>query len=117
MLTIGFEGMRFHSAVGVFAEEKIIGNEIEIDLTVEIPDIIVNDSLEATVDYSEIHEEVAEVMKEQMDLLETVADNIISALAGRFPSIEKIWIRVAKIHPPLPARISKVFIEKKWSKK
>ena len=114
MRTIGFERMKFHAPVGVFPEEKTLGNEIEIEMKIHIPNGDVNDKLKETIDYSEIYDVIASVMKEEMDLLETVADRVVEALSQKFTSAQKIWIKVAKLNPPLPARIGKSFIEKDW---
>src|SRR5438477_6757202 len=98
MRIIGFERMKFHAAVGTFPEEKILGNEIEIEMRIQISNGDPHDNLKETIDYSEIYEVVANVMKEEMDLLETVADKVVEVLAQKFASAQKIWIKVAKLN-------------------
>ena len=117
MITIALEGMRFHAYVGWHEEEKIIGNEIQVDLYLNVPrGHSDSDALQETVNYETVFEAVKLVLGEKMNLLETVCRKIIAVVAALSSSIEGIEVRVSKINPPLLGRVDRVFVEEVWTR-
>ena len=115
MRTIGLEGMRFHACIGFHPEEKILGNEIEVNLYVTVnSEGMGEDQLEMTLDYARVYETVKNILDEKMSLLETACHKIESAIAALSDEVTKVKVRVAKIHPPIAGRIAQVFVEDEW---
>jgi len=117
MITIAIEGMRFHAFVGWHEEEKVIGNEIQVDLYLNVSSNQSDDDvLQKTVNYETVFDAVKLVMNERINLLETVCKKIITSVTTLSPSIEEIEVRVSKMNPPLPGRVDRVFVEESWTK-
>ena len=72
MLTISLKGLRFYAFHGVYPEEKIIGNQFEIDLDIEcIPVSGTITSISDTVNYTDLYLLIRTEMKKPTELLET----------------------------------------------
>lgn len=101
-MTVTLASMRLYARHGVGAQEREVGNEFEVTVSIEIPPVY-TDCLDDTVSYADI----AEVVKEQMAvpslLLEHVAARLRHALTGRFPQILGGAVTVTKLKPPIPA--------------
>jgi len=87
---------------GVFEEEKLVGNDFEINLslTVKAP----KEKLKAiadTINYAEVYQIVKEIFSKPESLLETIAMIIAEDLKSRFPALKKIAVQIIKLHPPI----------------
>jgi len=111
-MRIFLNGMKFHSYHGVYPKEKVEGGSFEVDLELEIKTNIlkVNDSLENTLDYSEIYLLVSKIMATPVNLLEELALRIGRELKSFYP-IGYYRIRISKLQPPLGGTIERVSIE------
>ena len=117
MITIALEGMQFHAYVGWYEEEKVLGNEMTIDLYLDVNlNQTTKDSLPETLDYERVFETVKQVMEAKMHLMETVCQQIITSVALLSKSIEKIKVRVCKLNPPITGRLQRVFVEEEWKR-
>jgi 7,8-dihydroneopterin aldolase/epimerase/oxygenase len=103
MGTIALEGLEFFAYHGVSGEEQKIGNRYQIDIQIvtDFSEAAENDELRDTVDYADLYEIIAEVMKIKSRLLEHIAKLIISNVRERYPNIEKIEVTVSKFNPPI----------------
>jgi len=111
MLTISLHGIQLHAKVGLYPEEKIKGNDFEIDV-----DVWANTEEGKPFpfyDYAHIHDIVVAVFKKEAELLEQLVQDIHSQLKMAFPEAEKIKVSVRKLRPPLAAdvRYSQVCFE------
>jgi dihydroneopterin aldolase len=99
---IELNSVRFFAHHGLYAEEQLTGNEFEVDLWMECraPEQVVS-SLEETINYGEAFEVVKEEFGRPLPLLETLAMKIADSLQERFTLVEKITIRIRKLHPPI----------------
>ena len=97
------EGMEFYAYHGVFQEERQMGNRYEVTLSVQTDFLegATNDDIRGTIDYGELYQIVAMVMKEPTKLLEKLGQKIIDEIQKRFPQTGKIEVRVSKHNPPL----------------
>ena len=101
-MTIELKGLRFHATHGMYAEERLVGNEFEVDVTVDYRLSKKNiTSIEQTVNYMEIFRIVAEEMKERKPLLENCAIDIGEKLHTQFEEIEGITVSIRKLNPPI----------------
>ncbi len=102
MLSIHLQHLRFHAQHGLYKEEKIIGNEFEVDVTVKYypPEIPVIE-IHKTIDYASIFQLVKDRMDQPVDLLETFVSDTALAILKQFKLAEEVYISIKKLHPPL----------------
>lgn len=102
--TIFVDRLRVHAPVGVDAQERIVGNDLEISVKVNYPPSIEagkDDNLEATVNYAEIVDEIHHAISHPALLLERIAWLTADALCRRWPSITGGEVTVKKLAPPV----------------
>lgn len=112
MLTISLHGIQLHANIGLYPEEKIKGNDFEIDVDVFVR---TEDGMSFPFyDYALIHKIVAEAFKNEVEILEQLVSTILNNLKTTFPDAEKIKVTVRKMNPPLSSavRYSQVSFEK-----
>ena len=97
------EGMRFYGFHGVNPEERVLGQEYLVDLSVEMDLSVAGDSdrLEDTISYAHIYRAVRDVMEgEPRNLLEAAAQSIARRVLDEFP-VDSVAVKVKKPHPPI----------------
>ena len=102
MLTVSLHGIKIHAPIGLYPEEKITGNDFEIDVDVWLPDA----QPWPFADYTLIHKTVAEIFQQPAELLETVVFNIHSSIKAGIPFAEKIKVTVRKLNPPMKGNVA-----------
>jgi dihydroneopterin aldolase len=103
MLTVSLHNIKLHAPVGLYPEEKILGNDFEIDVDVFLP--IINEQALPFVDYTLIQNIVHNTFKQGGQLLETLAENIYTTIKINVPIAEKIKVAIRKLNPPLPGEV------------
>ena len=101
-LSIQLKNVRFFAAHGLHAEEALVGNEFEIDVSIAYKaskKLIL--SIEETVNYVTVFQLVEDVMREPQDLLETCAMMIVEKLHQQYTFIKEVSISIRKIHAPI----------------
>ena len=99
---ISLDRMRMFGRIGVFEQERIVGNEFVLDVRVRIDaDRVSNDDVEGTISYADIYDEVKRVMEKPHRLLETVASEIGQRLRVRWPEIIDGNVSITKSVPPI----------------
>ena len=95
--------LAFHAHHGVMPQETKVGNEFIVTVSVRIPcpDNILDDDLDATISYADIHGIVAEEMGKPRQLLETVAASIMMRLKSTWRQILGGTITICKSTPPI----------------
>jgi dihydroneopterin aldolase len=113
------EGMTFHAFHGVHPEERLIGTQfvVDIELTMKMPADGFRDELKNTIDYEEVYDLIASVMKESKYLIETLAEDILSEVFEKQPLAAKATVSVSKMHPPVGGAChkSKIILTKERS--
>ena len=107
----GIELIGFH---GYYDAERTKGNRFSIDLRAEgdFYTSCLSDRLEETIDYSQMVQVVRDVNRARNHLLiESFADEIANAMLERFPRMQKIAVRVEKLHPMGLGRVRCAAIE------
>jgi dihydroneopterin aldolase len=101
-MNIELRGLRFFAEHGMYAEERKVGNQFEIDLTVSyrVRKHVIT-SMEETVNYVEIYRIVEEEFAGHKHLLETCAMQICDKLHELFPEIKRVDISIKKMNPPI----------------
>lgn len=112
MLTIELTGLRFHAFHGLYKEEKKIGGDYEVNLTIQHqPQKLPVSHIEDTIDYSAVYNLIDELMQQPEPLLETVASIIASEILRKFSHAEEVSVSVTKLNPPIIAFQGKVGVK------
>lgn len=118
MQTITLENIRLYAYHGCLPEEAVIGSDYRVDVVVEAPleKAAVSDNLKDTADYVHIHHIVREEMETPSKLLEHVARRIAGRILLEIPVVEKGWVKVAKINPPIGGDVASVSVTHSFSR-
>lgn len=102
---ICLDNLRFHAYHGVMPQERMVGNDYNVSLRIryDISQAMVSDKVEDTLNYAEVFQLVSQEMAVPSSLIERVAGRIGDRLFRRFPTIEKIELKIMKINPPMGA--------------
>jgi dihydroneopterin aldolase len=95
------EGMVFHGRHGTLPAERELGQPfvVDVELRLDLRPAGLSDDLAQTVDYGEVHRLAREIVEgEPVNLTETVAESIATAILEDHPSVEAVRVRVAKPH-------------------
>jgi dihydroneopterin aldolase len=99
---IKLEHLKFFSFHGLFPEERILGNEFTLSVSVDrISNERFSENLDQSIDYGVLYSICAEVMQKPVDLLETICEHIMLKIQEICPDYQLIEISVTKNHPPL----------------
>jgi dihydroneopterin aldolase len=102
MLTIHLKDLAFHATHGMYAEEKILGNQFIVNLHVHYMPLaeIVRD-LNQAVNYEKLFALVITRMKQPSTLLETIAMELCHSVLEQFHQVESVFVSVEKANPPI----------------
>jgi dihydroneopterin aldolase len=102
MLSIHLHNIVFFAHHGIYEEEKILGNEFELNITIRhSPQHLPVKHLADTVDYIAVYELVKKRMAIPTSLLETLATEIAQQILAQFSLAETVFISIKKMHPPV----------------
>lgn len=105
LATIHLKKLRFHGRHGVLPEEAVLGQPwiIDLDLVVDIAHAAATDDIDHTVNYADVYSQVRDIVTgERFDLIETLANRILSAVLSAHPLVRSATITVHKPHVPIP---------------
>ena len=110
---ITIDNMEFYAYHGCFPEEQAIGTRFMVNLRmrVDTSQAQVSDDISHTVNYLEVYQVVKREMTKPSHLLEHVANRIGESVRSEYPMVEKVWVRVSKLNPPLGGRMESVSVE------
>ncbi|MGO2300190.1 dihydroneopterin aldolase [Paucilactobacillus nenjiangensis] len=111
---IRINNMSFHTYNGVFPEEKRLGQRLEIDveLTYPIEQQVKTDNLNETVSYADIYETIESfVLNHNYNLIESLANNLLTTLLANYLSISDITLKVRKYSVPIAGIFDNIEIE------
>jgi 7,8-dihydroneopterin aldolase/epimerase/oxygenase len=106
-------GLSIYTHHGVTEAEREIGQRLEIDVVLDVPDCdaMLTDRLEDTIDYAEVCDIVALGATERSyKTLERLCHVIGERLMERF-TCESVRVRAGKPEPPLPLAVREVSVE------
>lgn len=102
MITIHLYNLIFYSFHGVHEEEKLLGNEYEVNANVQFhedhPEI---HSLSQTINYAEVFEIIKSRMNIPTPLLETIVMDIGNTIHEKYNYVRHISISLKKKYPPI----------------
>lgn len=102
MLTIHLNKLLFHAKHGLYQEEKILGNEFEVNIVLKqytVADEI--NSIHQTTDYAAVYGLVKDCFSKPTPLLETIAQHICKKILAQFVLVDEVSIQITKLHPPI----------------
>ena len=84
---IYIDSLRMHAFHGVLEQEKTVGNDYIVSVTMEYPleNACQTDNLDDTINYANVADTVVEEMKIPSKLVEHVAGRIVRRLKSLFP--------------------------------
>jgi len=109
---IEVNGMKFHSFIGHYDEEKQIGNKFNVDLRVgtNISKAGKSDDLEDALDYVELYDIVKKEMQKKCNLVENISERIKSLIFENFDTVESIYMKISKLSPKIGGMVDEVSI-------
>lgn len=110
MFTVSLHQIKIFAPIGLYAQEKILGNRFEVDVDVEVKDY----SEHHFVDYTLLNECIHSAFDPKEELLELLTIKIFKSIKNQFPFVQKIKISIRKYNPPMKGDIgySQVVFEK-----
>ena len=113
MNKIEIKNLKIAGRHGVFDFERLQDKTFELDLVLflDLSEACKSDSIEDTIDYAKIIDVVIkEFTKKNYNLIEAVAESIISRLFKEF-NLYKVKVRIRKPHAPIDAEFDSVQVE------
>ncbi len=107
--------LKFFTKNGVLAEEKRLGQQVEIDLEMQLSlaEAGRTDDVTQTVNYAEVNELIAQrVNNHSYDLIEGLASAILDDISADYQEqLNKIIIKIRKYSVPMPGLFDNIEIE------
>ncbi len=102
VLTISLNKIRLYGQHGLYAEERRIGNEFEIDLQVQYQagQTIIH-TMSDTINYVSLYNLLKSEMQKPRELLETFLMETVDKIHESFPLVEKVDISITKLQAPI----------------
>lgn len=98
---ITLRNMRVFTHVGCTADERRVGQHLEIDVEFRMDLRAIADRIEASVDYARAHQLVRDAVEgHEAFLIETIAERAAAAVLGL--GAPQVIVRVRKPTPPIP---------------
>jgi dihydroneopterin aldolase len=101
VVSIHLSNLKFYAYHGLFAEEKVLGGEYEVnaEVLVQSDDKVI--TIQQTVDYTAIYSLINQQMSVPTELLETLSQNMVNAIGLLDKRIKRVSIHIKKLHPPI----------------
>ena len=103
MITIHLHNVKFYCFHGVHEEERLLGNEYEINASIEFHEEEQIISIKETINYVDVFEMIKQRMMIPSHLLETIVMDIGNAIHNRYDYVRSIQISLTKVYPPITA--------------
>lgn len=117
MLKIKLNEMQFHAHIGVYEEERKIGQDVVINITLIAkqydPQKMLEDKLENTINYGPIYRSVKEIVsRPDIKLIETLATLILTDITESYRGqLENVIVSVKKKNLPIDGIIDSAEVE------
>ena len=103
MITIHLNNLVFFAFHGVYDEERILGNDYEVNVALDIDTVERITMIEETVNYQALYKIIQQRMNIATLLLETVAQDLVDEIHRADKRIKNIIVTIQKKYPPLAA--------------
>ena len=102
---IYLDEMHFYAYHGVMEQERLVGGEYSVSLTVDadLAEAVRTDDVADTIKYATLYELVKSEMAIPSKLLEHVAGRIATSVKTRYPNVTSLDLWLTKENPPMGA--------------
>jgi len=109
---IHLSGMEFYAYHGCFQEERQVGSYFKVDLILEYNALkaIETDNIDLAINYQIVYSEIEKIMKNPVNLIETLCQKILSILKEKYPQVIHAEAIVYKMNPTLGGKIKFVSV-------
>ncbi|MEP6675360.1 MAG: dihydroneopterin aldolase [Ferruginibacter sp.] len=101
MFSVHLHNLLFHAHHGLYEEEKLLGNEYEVNAEVQFEQDERITSIHHTVNYISVYYLIKDRMNIPTPLLETLAYDMAEEIYQLDARIKKIFISIKKKYPPV----------------
>ncbi len=113
--TIEIRGLRIYSHHGCYEEERQVGTNfiIDADLEVDVTKAARTDNVTDALNYVDVCQTIAEVMKEPHHLLESLVADTIVSFRERYAHKGLLggWLKISKVNPPIGLELDAVGVK------
>lgn len=95
---------------GVLPQERTVGQDFEVSVSLNIDSYDGSDNLSATVNYAEVCDLIVREMQTPSDLIEHAATRLCRAIRSQFPAVTSGTLTLAKLAPPIPHPLASVSV-------
>jgi dihydroneopterin aldolase len=104
MLKLDLSHLHFYAHHGLFKEEKILGGEFEVNVTVwHVEKSMSLKYIDEVIDYTQVYDVIKTLMEKPTPLLETLVINIARNILDSFSAAQEVKVSITKLHPPIIA--------------
>ena len=117
MDTLTIQGLQFHAKHGLYDQEKIHGNDFEVDLVIDMDlrNAGRSDKIVHTFDYQEAENQIIEIMNgPSINLIEKLCLSIGESIFSKSADIDRLTVRVRKMNPPISTPTQFTQVEMQW---
>ena len=113
MSKVALEGMRFYAYHGAHKEERFLGNNflVSVSLELDFSKIQEDESIKHTVNYADVYEVCKTEMEKPTRLLESLAYRILNKVKDISEKIESTTVTISKEQPPLGGEVKYATVE------
>ena len=98
---VALREVRFYSPIGFYEEEQVIGNEFFLNLEVVFPfENSDAEDLKNTINYEELYQILAEVMRPRRKLIESALEDILDMVLKKYAFVQQVNVVIRKVNPP-----------------
>ena len=110
--TVEVSGIEVFAYHGCMPEEAILGGKfiVDVEIVTDFMKAAETDQLIDTIDYVRVREIVVEEMAIRSKLIEHVGYRILKRFRTEFKNMDKAWIKVRKINPPINGTVKEVAV-------
>ena len=101
MLTIHLSNLIFHAYHGIYKEEKIVGNDFEVNVEVTFDANYEIININQTIDYVALHGIIKKIMDTPTPLIETVVQEMATQIKLFDTRITSVKVSVKKLNPAI----------------
>lgn len=88
---------------GLFPEERKLPNEFEVNICIECGTVSTKiEQINQTIDYVAVYNLCKTIMAKPTNLLETLVQEIATAILAQFSLVIGVDVHIQKLYPPIP---------------
>lgn len=101
MFTINLHNLIFHAFHGLYDEERMLGNEFIVNVSIGFNAVEQVNELHQTMNYVAVYDIIKQHMQQPTPLLETLTQQMAKALQAYDTRMKSISISIEKKNPPI----------------